>query len=76
MGVEIFMGGGGELCRSFLQEDLVDELYLGLGPILLGDSIPAFPAKFPRRNFKSTARSYANGLVGLRYVRIRTKAGR
>jgi RibD C-terminal domain len=65
-GVEIFMGGGGELCRSFLQEDLVDELYLGLGPVLLGDGIPAFPAKFPRRDFKLTeCKSYSNGLVGL-----------
>jgi dihydrofolate reductase len=77
MGVEIFMGGGGELCRSFLQEDLVDELYLGLGPVLLGDGIPAFPGKFPQRNFKLTeCKSYANGSVGLRYERLRAKTGR
>ena len=31
MGVEIFMGGGGELYRRFLQDGLVDELCLGLG---------------------------------------------
>jgi len=30
----------GELARSFLQEDLVDELFIGVGPILLGDGIP------------------------------------
>jgi len=76
-GKDIYLGGGGELCRSFLQEDLVDELYLGLGPVLLGDGIPAFPAKFPQRNFKLTeCKSYANGSVGLRYERIRTKTGR
>ena len=76
-GKDIYLGGGGQLCRSFLREDLVDELYLGLGPILLGDGIPAFPPKFPQRNFKLTeCKSYANGSVGLRYERIRTKTGR
>jgi dihydrofolate reductase len=69
--------GGSQLCRSFLQEDLVDELYLGLGPVLLGDGIPGFPAKFPQRDFKLTeCKSYANGSVGLRYERMRTKTGR
>ena len=29
--------------RSFLEEDLVDELFIGLGLILLGDGIPGFP---------------------------------
>ena len=42
-GKDIYLGGG-QLCRSFLQEDLVDELFLGLGPVLLGDGIPGFPA--------------------------------
>jgi riboflavin biosynthesis pyrimidine reductase len=28
------------LARSFLQQDLVDELFIGLGPVLLGDGIP------------------------------------
>jgi dihydrofolate reductase len=76
-GKDIYLGGGGELCRSFLQEDLVDELYIGIGPILLGDGIPGFPAKFPQRNFRLTeCKSYANGSVGLRYERIRTKTSR
>ena len=76
-GKDIYLGGGGQLCRSFLQEDLVDELYLGLGPILLGDGIPAFPGKVPQRNFKLTeCKSYSNGSVGLRFERIRTKTSR
>jgi dihydrofolate reductase len=76
-GKDIYLGGGGELCRSFLQEDLVDELYIGVGPVLLGDGIPGFPGKFPQRDFRLTeCKSYANGSVGLRYERIRTKASR
>jgi dihydrofolate reductase len=73
-GKDIYLGGGGELARSFLQEDLVDELYIGVGPVLLGDGIPGFPGKFPQGDFKLTeCKSYSNGSVGLRYERIRTK---
>jgi len=50
-GKDIYLGGGSELARSFLQEDLVDELFIGVGPILLGDG---FPGKFPQRDFKLT----------------------
>ena len=76
-GKDIYLGGGGQLCRSFLQEDLVDELYLSVGPVLLGDGIPGFLGKFPQREFKLTeCKSYANGSVGLRYERVRTKTGR
>ncbi len=69
-GKDIYLGGGGELARSFLAEDLVDALFIGIGPVLFGDGIPAFPGKFPQRNFKLTeCKSYANGSVGLRYER-------
>jgi dihydrofolate reductase len=69
-GKDIYLGGGGGLARSFLQEDLVDELYIGISPTLLGDGIPGFPGKFPQRDFKLTeCKSYPNGSVGLRYER-------
>ena len=72
-GKDIYLGGGGELCRSFLREDLVDELFIGVGPVLLGDGIPGFPGKFPQRDFKLTeCKSYSNGSVGLRYERLRS----
>jgi dihydrofolate reductase len=76
-GKDIYLGGGGELARSFLQEDLVDEIFLGVGPVLLGDGIPGFPGKFPQRNFKLTeCKGYSNGSVALRYQRIRTETSR
>lgn len=76
-GKDIYLGGGGELARSFLREDLVDELFIGVGPILLGDGIPGFPGKFPQRDFKLTeCKSYSNGSVALRYERTRTKIRR
>ena len=74
-GKDIYLAGGGGLARSFLKDDLVDELYLGVGPILLGDGIPGFPGKFPQREFKLIeCKAYSNGSVGLRYVRARAKA--
>jgi dihydrofolate reductase len=33
---------------------LVDELFIGVGPVLLGNGIPGFPGKFPQRRFKLT----------------------
>jgi len=32
-GKNIWLMGGGELARSFLKEDLVDELYIGIVPV-------------------------------------------
>jgi dihydrofolate reductase len=76
-GKDIYLGGGGELARSFLQEDLVDELFLGIGPVLLGDGIPGFPGKFPQRDFRLTeCKAYSNGSVALCYQRMRTKTSR
>jgi len=51
-GKDLFVMGGGELGRAFLEADLVDELLLGIAPVLLGQGIPAFPGGFPQRGFK------------------------
>src|SRR5579872_3662289 len=39
-GKDIWLMGGGELARDFLKADLVDELSIGLVPVLLGEGIP------------------------------------
>jgi dihydrofolate reductase len=71
-GKNIFLMGGGELARSFLDADLVDELSLGIMPVLLGDGIPMFPNGFPQRNFQLIEnKTYAPGLVYLSYRRER-----
>jgi len=68
--------GGGELARNFLQADLVDELWMHVVPILLGEGIPIFPAGFPQRDFKlRECTSYGND-VSLRYTRARKKGSR
>ena len=60
--------GGGELARSFFQADLVDELYLSIVPVLLGEGIPLFPSGFPQLEFVLT--------VALKYRRSRAKTKR
>lgn len=42
-GKNIWLSGGGELAKSFLDENLVDEIHLGVTPILLGAGLPLFP---------------------------------
>jgi dihydrofolate reductase len=69
-GKHIWLMGGGELAREFLKADLVDELYLGVVPVLLGEGIPLFPNGFPQRNFSLVEnKSYSKGLITLRYER-------
>jgi len=71
-GKHIFNMGGGELGRSFLEADLVDELFLGIVPVLLGAGRPAFPGGFPQREFRLTEhRAFSGSSVLLRYERCR-----
>ena len=76
-GKHILHMGGGELARAFLQADLIDELALGVVPILLGSGIPLFPAGFPQRDFTLVEnRTYSKSQIYLTYRRIRSKAKR
>lgn len=73
-GKHILHMGGGELARSFLEDDLIDELDLGLVPILLGSGIPMFPGGFPQRDFALVEnKTYSKSQIGLIYRRIRSK---
>lgn len=42
-GRHIWLSGGGELAKSFLNLNLVDEIHLGITPLLLGSGLPLFP---------------------------------
>lgn len=72
-GKNIWLMGGGELIRAFLKEDLVDELYIGVVPTLLGEGIPLFPSGFPQREFDLVEnKSYSQGFIAVKYERART----
>jgi len=71
---DIWLMGGGELARAFLEQDLVDELYLGVVPTLIGEGIPAFPSGFPQREFALVEnKTFSKGLIALRYERGRKR---
>jgi dihydrofolate reductase len=75
-GKNIWMMGGGELARDFLKADLIDEMEIGVVPVLIGEGIPIFPAGFPQRGFKLVEnKAYSKGLLVLKYERSRKKAG-
>lgn len=76
-GKKIWLSGGGELAGAFLEADLVDEIYLGVTPILLGAGIPLFPA-FGRQiglrlieNNTCFNKSGDNAMIELKYSVVR-----
>ncbi len=74
-GKDIWLMGGGELARDFLKADLVDELYLGVVPVLLGEGLPLFPSGFPQRDFTLLEnKTFSKGLISLKYKRARKPA--
>ncbi|MFZ0821743.1 MAG: dihydrofolate reductase family protein [Candidatus Acidiferrales bacterium] len=74
-GKNIWLMGGGELAREFLKEDLVDELYIGVVPVLIGEGIPLFPPGFPQREFSLLEnKTFSKGMITLKYARSRAKA--
>ena len=61
---------GGALIRSFLREDLIDDITLSIVPVLLGDGIRLFDASVPARRLRLTdSRAFASGLVQVQYER-------
>jgi dihydrofolate reductase len=66
-GKSIWLMGGGELARDFLKADLVDELYIGMVPVLIGEGIPLFPPGFPQREFSLVEnKTHSKGLIALK----------
>lgn len=74
-GKDIWLMGGGELARAFLESDLVDEMHIGIVPVLIGQGLPLFPPGFPQRAFTLMEnKTFSRGLVSLKYKRTRGKA--
>ena len=67
-GKNIWLFGGASLIRSLLTEGLVDELWLSVHPILLGNGKPLFAVQNDRTQLLLLeSKSYETGLVSLRY---------
>ena len=68
----IWLIGGGQLVREFVQLDLIDRIELFILPLILGAGIPLFPPATSRRNLTLAAsQAYPNGMAHLTYRRFR-----
>ena len=65
---KVWLVGGGELVRSFLEKGLLDEISVSMHPILLGRGVPLFPGGFRRTMLllKDT-KVFEGGLAQLNY---------
>jgi dihydrofolate reductase len=67
-GKHIWLCGGGELARQAFAELVVDEITLGVTPILIGDGRPTFPPVFPETALELVeCKQYRGGVLGLTY---------
>ena len=67
-GKDIWLFGGAELTTSLLNLNLVDEIGLGLHPIILGAGKPLFQGLPERIKLQLVeSKTYSSGLVGLTY---------
>jgi dihydrofolate reductase len=69
-GRHVWVAGGGEVNRLFLEHGLFDRLVLSTLPVLLGEGLPCFPAGFPASDWKlASTRTYPSGLLQTVHVR-------
>jgi dihydrofolate reductase len=67
-GKDLFIFGSARLVSALLPRKAIDEIRLGLVPLLLGTGRPLFPGGVARMNFRLLeARPLASGCVILRY---------
>jgi dihydrofolate reductase len=64
----VWLVGGANLVRQFLEARLVDELMLFVVPVMLGEGIPLFQQAAPTEASLVGAREFKTGLVELRYT--------
>ena len=66
-GADIWLVGGGELIRSFIRENLIDEYIITLIPVLLGKGIPLFHPEDSRMTLRLEGVDRLSDLMVLRY---------
>ncbi len=70
-GKDIWLFGGAALTETFMKEDLIDEYWLSIHPVLLGGGKPLFKNITSRKHLKLKEHTiYSSGLVSLIYQRV------
>lgn len=67
-GKDIWLVGGGEMVREFLQKRLVNEIGISIHPRLLGDGIALFAQPYPETELELVrSKQYPSGLLQVFY---------
>jgi dihydrofolate reductase len=67
-GKNIFIDGGAEIVNLLLRENLIDEFYISIIPILVGNGIRLFREGIPEQQLKLVnSKQFKTGLVQLYY---------
>jgi dihydrofolate reductase len=66
-GRNIWLVGGGGLVSQFVDHGLLDEIILGVAPVLLGAGAPVLPRRLTSRSLTLTELARDNGFAYLRY---------
>ncbi len=76
-GKEIWLVGGSEAIRTFIEHDLIDEFIISIHPVIFGDGIPLFHPPLPKRYLRlQNCKTFDTGLVQVTYVRKRSDPDR
>ena len=67
-GKDIWLVGGGEMVREFLQKKLVSEIGISIHPRLLGDGIPLYAQPYPETELELIhSKAFPSGLLQVFY---------
>jgi dihydrofolate reductase len=67
-GKDIWLVGGGEMVREFLQQRLVNEIGISIHPRLLGDGIPLYAQPYPETELQLIrSQQHPSGLIQVFY---------
>ncbi|HMD44037.1 MAG TPA: dihydrofolate reductase family protein [Candidatus Acidoferrum sp.] len=67
-GKDIWLVGGGEMVREFLQKKLVNEIGISIHPRLLGDGIPLYIQPYPETELELIhSKAHPSGLLQVFY---------
>ena len=72
-GRHVWLVGGGDLVGQFAALGLLDEIWLGVAPVVLGSGTPVLPRRLAGRLEVLGVTQFADGFLELRY---RVPAGR
>jgi dihydrofolate reductase len=73
-GKNVWIVGGGDLAGQFADHDLIDEIWLGTAPVILGSGRPLLPRRITAPELTLTAVEHDEGFVFLTY-QVTWKAG-